>query len=278
MLARLRNEVLDPPTGVALVTGPTGSGKTTTLYSSLSYNNSKDIKIITAEDPVEYMIDGIVQCSVQEKIGRTFESTLREIVRQDPDIIVLGEIRDHDTAVTAIQAALTGHKVYSTFHTEDTIGALLRLLNMNIEPFLIASTLTGVVAQRLLRRICEGCAAPYTPSGVELDRLGLKAAELSNFDLMRGRGCSECSYTGYYGRVGAYELLAPNDDVREAVLQRQSAHAIRKTCIESTGLISMREDAIAKVLRGKTTFEEVLRHTPASYSNRSLRQVLSMTQ
>jgi type IV pilus assembly protein PilB len=278
MLERFRYEVLDLPTGVVLITGPTGSGKTTTLYSSLNYCNSVDTKIITAEDPVEYMIDGIIQCSIFDKIGRTFEATLREIVRQDPDIIVLGEIRDRTTAETAIQAALTGHKVYSTFHTEDTIGGLLRLIDMDIETFLISSTVISVIAQRLLRRICEFCAASYTPTPLELDRLGITVADVHDFEFKKGRGCKHCNHTGYHGRVAVYELLILNEDVKEAILQKKTAHAIRRISMDTTGMVSMREDAIAKVVRGVTTFEEALKHTPATFGVRPLRQILAITQ
>ncbi len=278
MLERYRQEVLGMPSGVVLITGPTGSGKTTTLYSSLNYCNSIDVKIITAEDPVEYMIDGLIQCSIYDKIGRTFEATLREIVRQDPDIIVLGEIRDRASAQVAIQAALTGHKVYSTFHTEDTIGGLLRLIDMDIETFLISSTVISVVAQRLLRRICQYCAGAYTPATIELDRLGLKPSDVRDFDLKKGRGCKYCNYTGYHARVGVYELLILNEDVKDAILQKKSAHAIRQTCMDSTGLISMCEDGIAKVIRGLTTFEEVARRAPRTFTIRPLRQILAMTK
>ena len=278
MQDRYCTEVLARPTGVVLITGPTGSGKTTTLYSSLNYCKGSNIKIITVEDPVEYMIDGIVQCSVHNKIGRTFEASLREIVRQDPDIVVLGEIRDTASAETAIQAALTGHKVYSTFHTEDTIGGLLRLIDMDIETFLISSTVISVVAQRLLRRVCQRCAATHTPKPVELERLGLKYKEMREFDLKKGLGCSHCNYTGYRGRVGVFELLIVNDDVKEAILQKKPSHIIRQTCMESTGLISMWEDGIAKAIRGTTTLDEILRTVPYTYQMRPLRQVLAMTQ
>jgi len=278
MRERFRNDVLDVPTGVVLITGPTGSGKTTTLYSSLEYSNTIDTKIITAEDPVEYMIDGIIQCSIYDKIGRTFESTLREIVRQDPDIIVLGEIRDRVTAETAIQAALTGHKVYSTFHTEDTIGGLLRLIDMQIETFLISSTVISVVAQRLLRRICGFCAAPYAPSQHEIERLGLKTEEVRDLELKKGRGCKNCNYTGYFGRIAVYELLILNEEIKEAILAKRPAHIIRRISTETTGLVSMREDGLAKVVRGQTTFEEVFTQTPNTFDTRPLRQILLMTQ
>ncbi|MBX7254718.1 MAG: Flp pilus assembly complex ATPase component TadA [Candidatus Hydrogenedentes bacterium] len=277
MMERFRDDVLDVPTGVVLITGPTGSGKTTTLYSSLEYSNKTDVKIITAEDPVEYMIDGLVQCSIFDKVGRTFESTLREIVRQDPDIIVLGEIRDRISAETAIQAALTGHKVYSTFHTEDTIGGLLRLIDMDIETFLISSTVISVLAQRLLRRICSHCTAPYVPQVRELDRLGLRVEDVREFEFARGMGCKHCNYTGYHGRIAVYELLILNEDVRAAILAKRPAFEIRKISTDTTGLISMREDAVAKVIRGFTTFEEALRQTPRVFEMRPLRNILAMT-
>lgn len=276
MLERYRNDVLDPPTGVVLITGPTGSGKTTTLYSSIDYCNDIGRKIITAEDPAEFMIDGIVQCTIVDKVGRSFDSTLREMVRQDPDIIVMGEIRDKSSAQTAIQAALTGHKVYSTFHTEDTIGGLLRLMDMDIETFLISSTVISVVAQRLLRRVCVKCAMPYIPNARETFSLGLEMGEVRQFEYRRGRGCKHCSYTGYRGRVAAYELLVLNEQVKEAILQRLTAHQIREISTESTGLVSMREDAIAKVVQGITTFEEVYKQTPRTFATRPLQQILSM--
>jgi type IV pilus assembly protein PilB len=278
MLERYRDDVLDVPTGVVLITGPTGSGKTTTLYSSIDYCNDVSCKIITAEDPVEYTIDGIVQCSIYEKIGRTFEATLREIVRQDPDIIVMGEIRDKTTAQVAIQAALTGHKVYSTFHTEDTIGGLLRLIDMEIETFLISSTVISVLAQRLLRRICPQCSAPYMPTARESQTLGVSMKDVREFEYKKGRGCSHCMFTGYRGRIGTYELLILNDAVKEAILQKRPAHVIRQLSIDTTGLVSMREDALSKVIRGLTTFEEVVKHTPKTFGVRPLHQILSLCQ
>lgn len=278
MLERYREDVLDLPTGVVLITGPTGSGKTTTLYSSIDYCNDVATKIITAEDPVEYTIDGIVQCSIYEKVGRGFDATLREIVRQDPDIIVMGEIRDKTTAQVAIQAALTGHKVYSTFHTEDTIGGLLRLIDMDIETFLISSTVISVLAQRLLRKLCIHCAQPYVPNLREIQNVGLEMAAAREYEYKKGRGCAKCMYTGYRGRVGAYELLILNDDVKEAILRKSTANEIRRLSVESTGLVSMREDAIAKVVRGITTFDEVLKHTPRTFTVRPLRQIMTLCQ
>lgn len=278
MLERFRLDVLELPTGVVLITGPTGSGKTTTLYSAIDYCNKVTTKIITAEDPAEFTIEGIVQCSIHDKIGRTFEQTLREIVRQDPDIIVLGEIRDKTTADVAIQAALTGHKVYSTFHTEDTIGGLLRLIDMDIETFLISSTVISVVAQRLLRRVCKHCTVPYVPNTKEVEQVGLKMAEVREFEYKKGRGCNHCSYTGYRGRIAVYELLVLNELVKEAILEKRTAHEIRAISMETTGLVSMREDAVSKVARGITTFDEVLSHTPRTFTIRSMRQIMTLCQ
>ncbi len=277
-LRRYREDVLDLPTGVVLITGPTGSGKTTTLYSSIDYCNDITKKIITAEDPVEFTIEGIVQCSIYEKVGRGFDATLREIVRQDPDIIVMGEIRDKITANVAIQAALTGHKVYSTFHTEDTIGGLLRLIDMEIETFLISSTVISVLAQRLLRRICAHCSCLHMPSNLEIQAMGLDVSEARQYEYKRGRGCNHCSYTGYRGRIGVYELLVLNEPVKEAILQKKTAYEIRRISTETTGLISMREDAVAKVIQGQTTYEEALKHTPRTFSMRSIKQIINMSQ
>ncbi len=278
MMQRYREDVLDLPTGVVLITGPTGSGKTTTLYSSLDYCNEISEKIITAEDPVEYVIDGIIQCSISDKVGRSYEATLREIVRQDPDIIVLGEIRDQTSAQVAIQAALTGHKVYSTFHTEDSIGGLLRLIDMDIETFLISSTVISVLAQRLLRRICTQCCAPYMPTIKEIQAVGLDIREVREYEFKRGRGCAHCMYTGYRGRIAVYELLVLNEEVKESILQKRTAHEIRRISVDTTGLVSMREDGIAKVIKGITTFEEVLSHTPRTFNIRSLNQIMRLCQ
>ncbi len=277
MMERYRTDVLDLSTGVVLITGPTGSGKTTTMYSSIDYCNDLSRKIITAEDPVEFTIEGITQCSIFDKVGRSFEMSLREMVRQDPDIIVMGEIRDKTTAQVAIQAALTGHKVFSTFHTEDTIGGLLRLIDMEIETFLISSTVISIVAQRLLRRICQKCSAPYMPSAKEIQAVGLDIAEVRQYEYYRGRGCNHCAHTGYRGRVAAYELLVLDEEVKEAILQKKTAHEIRKISVETTGLVSMREDGVAKVVKGLTTFEEVLNRTPRTFDMHPLRQIASNT-
>ncbi|TLM65500.1 MAG: secretion system protein E [Deltaproteobacteria bacterium] len=262
MLQQFRDEALQCPSGIMIVTGPTGAGKTTTLYSCVNALNDLETSIITAEEPVEYVIDGISQCSINPKIGVTFTETLRHIVRQDPDIIVMGEVRDAFSAETAIQAALTGHKVLTTFHTEDTVGGLLRLLNMGVEAFLIASTITCVVAQRLLRRVCPKCAVPYTPTPEEYRRLGYTHGDLAGAELMIGRGCAACRFTGYKGRVGIFELLILSEPVKEAVMARKTTHEIRRLSIESAGLVTLFEDGIAKAARGKVSLPEVLKRLP----------------
>ena len=270
MLERFIEQALEQPSGVILITGPTGSGKTTTVYSSINRINSPQISIATAEEPVEYMIDGIAQCSINPKINLTFEETLRHIVRQDPDVIVIGEIRDNFSAEIAVQAALTGHKVLTTFHTEDSIGGLIRLLNMNIEAFLVSSTVVSVLAQRLLRRVCGACGVPEIPRPGDLQRLGYTAEGVAGARFMKGQGCSECGYTGYKGRVGVYELLVLDEMVRNALIEQRTSHEIRTICIESTGLVTLLEDGIVKAAAGITTIEEVLRCLPRLNRPRSL--------
>jgi type IV pilus assembly protein PilB len=273
MLQKLRDEALTASSGIIFVTGPTGAGKTTTLYSCVNHLNDLESSIITAEEPVEYVLDGISQCSINPKIGVTFTETLRHIVRQDPDIIVLGEVRDTFSAETAIQAALTGHQVLTTFHTEDTVGGLLRLLNMGIEAFLIASTITCMLAQRLLRRICPHCATTYTPTPEEYRRLSYTHGDLAGADLQIGRGCTACRFTGYKGRVGIFELLTLNDNVKEAVLARQTVQEIRRISIESSGLITLMEDGIAKAARGHVSLPEVIRRLPRTVKPRPLHEL-----
>jgi type IV pilus assembly protein PilB len=273
LLERFREEALDIPSGVVLITGPTGSGKTTTLYGCVSYLNTIDTSILTAEDPAEYLIDGISQCSLDPKIGLTYEETLRHMVRQDPDVIVVGEIRDRFSADTCIQAALTGHKVMTTFHTEDTIGGLIRLLNMDIEAFLISSTVVCVLAQRLARKICSHCAEPYVPKPAELHRIGYGAQDLNGATLMMGRGCSRCNYTGYKGRLGIFELLVLNEVVKDGLLRKKTSYEIRKLSVETSGLITLLEDGIAKVSKGETTIHEVLRHVPRVGNPRPLSEI-----
>ncbi len=262
MLRRFHDEALDLPSGIVIITGPTGTGKTTTLYSAVNYLNSIDRCITTVEDPVEYIIEGIAQCSINPKIGLTFETTLPHILRQDPDVIVLGEIRDRFSADAAIQAALTGHKVLTTFHTEDTIGGLLRLTNMNIESFMIASTVVAVLAQRLLRRVCSNCAEPSQPNPAELQRLGYRHQELAGATFRHGRGCPACRHTGYRGRVGVFELLILNVAIKDALLQKSTAHEIRRISLETSGMVTLLEDGLVKASRGETTLAEVFRYLP----------------
>ena len=273
MLRKFREDALASPSGIIVVTGPTGAGKTTTLYSCVNHLNDLEASIITAEEPVEYLIDGISQCSINPKIGLTFTETLRHIVRQDPDIIVMGEVRDSFSAETAIQAALTGHLVLTTFHTEDTLGGLLRLLNMGIEAFLIASTVTGMLAQRLLRRVCPHCAATYSPTPDEYRRLGYTHGDLAGANLRIGQGCPACRFTGYAGRVGIFELLTLNEDVKEALLARKTVQELRRLSIETAGLVTLFEDGIAKAARGEVALPEVLRRLPRSAKPRPLHEL-----
>lgn len=273
VLERFREEALDIPSGVILITGPTGSGKTTTLYGCVSYLNTLDTSILTAEDPAEYLIDGISQCSLDPKIGLTYEETLRHMVRQDPDIIVVGEIRDRFSADTCIQAALTGHKVMTTFHTEDSIGGLIRLLNMDIEAFMISSTVVCVLAQRLVRRVCPQCAEAAMPKPAELLRIGYGVHELKGASLMAGRGCSHCNHTGYKGRVGIFELLILNEIVKDGLLSKKTSYEIRKLSVETSGLVTLLEDGIAKVAMGETTISEVLRHVPRTGAPRPIIEI-----
>ncbi len=273
ILERFRNDALDVPSGVVIITGPTGSGKTTTLYSSINYLNNPHTSIITAEDPVEYVIDSITQCSINPKLNVTFEETLRHILRQDPDVIVLGEIRDRFSAETAIQVALTGHKVLTTFHTEDSIGALLRLLHMDIEAFLISSTVVCVVAQRLLRRVCSNCAEPYRPTATDLRRLGYTSETLRGAHFQVGRGCPQCRFSGYRGRTSIFELLVLNEPVKDAIASRKTSHEIRRISLETSGLVTLLEDGIVKAAQGETTLQEVLHHLPRVHHPRPISQL-----
>lgn len=262
MLSRFLEEGVYPPSGVLLVTGPTGSGKTSTIYSCIHHVKNPQISIVTAEEPVEYVIDGVAQCSIDPNIGVTFEETLRHIVRQDPDVIMIGEIRDKFSADMAVQAALTGHKVLSTFHTEDSIGGLIRLLNMDIAPFLVSSTVISVLAQRLLRRVCRECAVPVKVTPSQLQRLGMSQEDLSGGSFVKGRGCSHCNQTGYKGRIGIFELLILDNLVRDAILDNRTSYEIRTLSIENSGLVTLMEDGLVKAAAGITSIEEVLRCLP----------------
>lgn len=255
--------VLDPwdrliarPHGILLVTGPTGSGKSTTLYASLNRIVSDEIKVITVEDPVEYHVGGVNQIQVHSKIGMTFAAGLRAVLRHDPDVVMIGEIRDRETAEVAVQASLTGHLVFSTLHTNDAAGATTRLLDMGVEPFLVSSSVEGIMAQRLVRRVCEECRVEYRP-----DRGDLPADfELEKGErLVRGEGCRACRGTGYRGRVGVYELLRMNPIIREMVMQRINAPQIAAAAIESGDLFTLKQDGYDKARAGVTTIAEVMR-------------------
>lgn len=273
MLQRFLDEAVYQPSGVLMVTGPTGSGKTSTVYSCVKHIKNPQISIITAEEPVEYVLEGIAQCSIDPSIDMTFQETLRHIVRQDPDVIVIGEIRDSQSADMAMQAALTGHKVLTTFHTEDSIGGLIRLLNMDIAPFLVSSTVVSVLAQRLLRRVCPTCAAPTKVTPAQLQRLGCTGTDLAGGQFKKGRGCSECKQTGYKGRIGVFELLVLNELVRDAILARRTSHEIRNISIEYSGLVTLLEDGLVKAAAGLTTVEEILRCLPKLAPPRPLTEI-----
>ncbi len=255
-------QILDQPSGVILVTGPTGSGKTTTLYAGINYLNDGKTSIITVEDPVEYVIDGIVQGQLNPKLGHTYVDFIKSMMRQDPDVIMVGEIRDTTAAEAVIQAALTGHKVLSTFHTEDTTGALLRLMDMGIDTFLISSTVVSVLAQRLVRVLCSECRLAYVPDQYELDALGVRAENMERYKFYKPMGCAHCNHMGYRGRTGVHELLLVNDMIRDAILARKTSGEIRRSARESSDLVTMREDGFYKVLKGITSFEEVSRVVP----------------
>src|SRR5436190_9471962 len=253
-------EAILQPNGIFIVTGPTGSGKTTTLYSALRRVNAIDVKLLTAEDPVEYDIDGIMQVAVNEAQGMTFGKALRSFLRQDPDIIMLGEMRDLETAQIAIQSSLTGHLVLSTLHTNDAPGAVTRLVDMGVEPFLISSTLMAVLAQRLVRTICKKCRTPFEPTESQLSLLNLSPHDIGEKVFFYGRGCSACNDTGYRGRKGIYELLVVTDAIRNLINERAPTIVLRQKAVEE-GMITLREDGLRGIFDGETTIEEVLKYT-----------------
>ncbi len=252
-------KLLAHSTGVVLVTGPTGSGKTTTLYGSLHNLNKPEVKLVTVEDPVEYQLNGINQVQIHHEIGWDFARALRSIFRQDPDVVMVGEIRDHETAEIAIKAALTGHLVFSTLHTNDAPSSVIRLVDIGIKPFLVASGVRAILAQRLVRTICASCKEPYTPDEEEISRLGLDF-DFSKVELYHGVGCENCNHTGYQGRLGVFELLIMSERLRRLVMASESASTLRKVA-RIEGMASMREDGLRKVLNGVTTISEVLRVT-----------------
>jgi general secretion pathway protein E/type IV pilus assembly protein PilB len=257
---RVYERLIQLPNGVLLITGPTGSGKTTTLYACLNFINRPDRKIITVEDPIEYMLSGVNQVQVNEDIGLTFARVLRSILRQAPNVIMIGEIRDFETAEVAIEASLTGHLVFSTLHTNDAPSAITRLIDMGVKPFLVASSLQSVMAQRLVRRVCPECREPYTPTSWELEAFNLSDEKLKDAQLFKGAGCRACSNTGYRGRIGIYEQMTVSEDIQKLVYQRVPSTEIRKVA-RQMGMKTLREDGMLKVLSGVSTLEEVMRIT-----------------
>ena len=259
LLERFR-EIIHLPNGILLVTGPTGSGKTTTLYSAINEINVVGDKILTAEDPVEYDIDGIVQVPINEAVGMTFEKALRAFLRQDPDRILVGEIRDFITAQIAVEASLTGHFVFSTLHTNDSASTVTRLVDMGLEPFLICSSLVGVLSQRLLRRVCYACKTPYTPSDEELERLDLTREDVANRPFYYGTGCQICKHTGYKGRKAICEFMVMNNELAELIYHNAPTLEIQNKAI-SQGMRTMRDDGLISIFNGETSVDEVLRYT-----------------
>ena len=258
-IERALDRLLEQPYGMLIATGPTGSGKTTMLYSALQHLQAPAVKIITVEDPVEYQLDGVIQIQVKPQIGLSFANLLRSIVRQDPDVIMIGEMRDLETAQIAVQSALTGHLVLSTLHTNDAVGAVMRLLDMRVEDFLIASTLLGVMGQRLVRRLCPSCREPFRPNDALLLSLGAAAREgPDEVVLYKAIGCDECAGSGYVGRIGVFELLLLSERMRELILQRADSATLRAAAVEE-GMVTMYADSLAKARAGVTTFEEVQR-------------------
>jgi len=248
------------PNGIFIVTGPTGSGKTTTLYSALREVNKVEIKILTAEDPVEYEIDGIMQTAINQQVGLSFAKALRSFLRQDPDKIMVGEIRDLETAQIAVQASLTGHVVLSTLHTNDAAGAITRLIDMGLEPYLISASLEGVLGQRLVRRICDTCKTAYEPDAELIDMLGVDPLEIAEQNFYYGKGCPECNQTGYRGRQGLFEMLMLTDAVRDLITKRSPTLVIRQKALEQ-GMRTLRDDGLRSIFNGATTIEEVLKYT-----------------
>lgn len=253
-------ETINKPNGIFIVTGPTGAGKTTTLYACLRRINTIDTKLLTAEDPVEYELDGVMQVPINDAVGLTFARALRAFLRQDPDRIMVGEMRDKETAQIAIQASLTGHLVLSTLHTNDAAGAVTRLVDMGVEPFLVAATLEGVLAQRLLRTVCKNCRVAYEPSLSILNQLNLSQSELGGKQFYTGNGCSKCGGSGYKGRKGIYELLHVTDPIRELITERAPTLVLKQKAIE-LGMQTLREDGLRNIYDGETTIEEVLKYT-----------------
>jgi type IV pilus assembly protein PilB len=252
--------IISRPNGIVVVTGPTGSGKTTTLYAALNELNEPDVKILTAEDPVEYDIEGLIQCQVNVEQELTFGRLLRSFLRQDPDIILVGEIRDLETAQIAIQASLTGHLVFTTLHTNDAPSSILRLVDLGVENFLLTATVEAIVAQRLVRRICVHCKEQYTPTEEQLMELSLKPADVVGRTFCRGKGCDKCNRSGYRGRLAIFELMQLDDDMRELVMQQASTAVLRAEA-RKRGMRTLRESGLLSIYEGQTTIDEVVRET-----------------
>ena len=253
-------QLINKPNGIIIVTGPTGCGKTTTLYSALSELNSVEWKIITTEDPVEYDIDGLIQVQMKPDIGLTFARCLRHILRQDPDIILVGEIRDLETAEISAQASLTGHIVFTTLHTNDAPSSIARILDLGVEPYLVTATLEGIVSQRLIRKICENCKEPYEPNEVQLKELGLTEDDIKGKKFYYGRGCAKCNNTGYRGRTGIFEIMTLNDEIRELIMDRASTNLLR-IAAQKAGMKLLRDSGLAAIYDGITTIDEVVKET-----------------
>jgi len=253
-------EAIQQPNGILVVTGPTGCGKTTTLYSALRRINSIDSKLLTAEDPVEYDIEGIMQVAINDGVGMTFGKALRSFLRQDPDVIMVGEMRDLETSQIAIQASLTGHLVLSTLHTNDAPGAVTRLVDMGVEPFLISSTLMAVLGQRLVRTVCKKCRTPFEPTENQLSLLNLSPHDVGDKVFYYGRGCATCNDTGYKGRKGIFELLIINEPIRALINERAPTVVVRQKAVE-LGMVTLRDDGLRGIFDGETTIEEVLKYT-----------------
>lgn len=260
---KMVEQLIRKPNGIIIVTGPTGSGKTTTLYSALKELNDVETKIITTENPVEYDIDGLIQVQIRPEIGLTFARCLRSILRQDPDVVMVGEIRDLETAQIAIQASLTGHLVFTTVHTNDAPSTLARLIDLGLETFLITATLEGVIAQRLVRRICLNCKTAFEPTEEMLMEVGLTPDDVGDKQFYYGRGCELCNNTGYKGRIGIYEIMLLTDEMRELIMNKASTNVLREAA-RRNGMRTLRENGLALVFDGITTIEEVVRETLAA--------------
>jgi type IV pilus assembly protein PilB len=254
-LSRFKS-MIDKPSGIVLITGPTGSGKSSTLYAAMNKLNSEEVNIITIEDPVEYQLEGINQIQVNTNVGMTFAAGLRSILRQDPNIIMVGEIRDTETAEVAVRASLTGHLVLSTIHTNDSLGTISRLIDMGVEPFLVASALSGIVSQRLVRNVCRDCKEAFPPTKREIDIFATRGIHIDK--VIKGRGCASCNMTGYKGRMAIQEVLVINDEIRRAIMNEKSFQAIREIAIKNKTVFLI-DDGLLKVKQGLTTTEEILK-------------------